>query len=81
MEWVEKMFDIKCVSDRIILIKLIIGENIFTVLSVYAPQSGLEDSAKDAFYDLQTVISKIPDKEVLTPCGDWNGHIGRMSAG
>ena len=51
-------------------------------MSVYAPQTGLQESTKDAFYDsLQTVISEIPDKEIVIPCGDWNGHVGRESAG
>ena len=57
-------------------------EAVLTVLSVYAPQTGLEESTKDAFYDsLQTVISELPDKEIVIPCGDWNGHVGREAAG
>ena len=81
-KWVEKVYDIKRVSDRIMLIKLLIGESIVTVLSVYAPQTGLDESAKDAFYDsLQTVISTIPDKEIVIPCGDWNGHVGKAADG
>ena len=48
------------------LIKLLLGEAVLTVLSVYAPQTGLEESTKDAFYDsLQTVISELPDKEIV----------------
>ena len=36
----------------------------------------------DAFYDsLQTVISAIPDKEIVIPCGDWNGHVGKAADG
>ena len=63
-------------------IKLLIGEVVLTVLSVYAPQTGLDESTKDAFYDsLQTVISELPDKEIVIPCGDWNGHFGREAAG
>ena len=51
-----------------------------TVLSVYTPQIGLEESTKEAFYDLDSVISKLPDKEIVIPRGDWNGHIGREAA-
>ena len=81
-KWVDKVYDIKRVSDRIMLIKLLVGEVVLTVLSVYAPQAGLEESTKDAFYDsLQTVISELPDKEIVIPCGDWNGHVGREAAG
>ena len=81
-KWVDKVYDIKRVSDRIMLIKLLVGEVVLTVLSVYAPQTGLEESTKDAFYDsLQTVISELPDNEIVIPCGDWNGHVGREAAG
>ena len=81
-KWVDKVYDIKRVSDRIMLIELLVGEVVLTVLSVYAPQTGLEESTKDAFYDsLQTVISELPDKEIVIPCGDWNGHVGREAAG
>ena len=48
-KWVETIFDVKSVSDRIMLIKLFVGKGIMTVLSVYAPHAGLDDSAKDLF--------------------------------
>ena len=31
------MFDVKRVSDRLMMIKVIVGEVVVTVLSVYAP--------------------------------------------
>ena len=81
-KWIDKVYDIKQVSDRIILIKLLVEDAALTVLSVYASQAGLEDSTKDAFYDcLQTVIFKLPHKEIFIPCGDWNGHTGKEAAG
>ena len=40
-EWIEKAFEVQRVSDRIILVKLIAGQRMVNVLSVYAPQSGL----------------------------------------
>ena len=40
-EWIEKAFEVQKVSDRIILVKLIVGQRVVNVLSVYAPQSGL----------------------------------------
>ena len=58
-KWVEKVFEVKRVSDRIMLLKLLVGDHIVTVLSVYAPQSGLAQNVKDAFYDdLISVLSK-----------------------
>ena len=40
---------VKRVSDRIVLIKLVIGKSIVTVLSVYVPQAGLDYGVKDLF--------------------------------
>ena len=32
----------------------------------------------DLFFDqLCAVTARIPRSEILIPCGDWNGHIGR----
>ena len=35
--WVANVFDVVCISDRIILLKLAIGKDIYTSISVYAP--------------------------------------------
>ena len=81
-EWIEKVFEVQRVSDRIILVKLIVGQRVFTFLSVYAPQSGLSDEVKDLFFDqLRAVTARIPASEFLIPCGDWNGHVGRAGTG
>ena len=42
-EWKEKVFEVQRVSDRIILVKLVVSQCVVTFLSVYAPQSGLSD--------------------------------------
>ena len=35
-------------------------------------------SYKDLFFDqLHAVTARIPRSELLIPCGDWNGHVGR----
>jgi exonuclease III len=38
--------DIKRQEDRIILVKLLVGDLIFNVISAYAPQIGLNESIK-----------------------------------
>ena len=81
-EWIEKVFEVQRVCDRIILVKLIVGQRVVTFLSVYAPQSGLSDEVKDLFFDqLRAVTARIPASEFLIPCGDWNGHVGRAGTG
>ena len=80
--WAEKLvkaiFDAKRVSDRIMLIKLVVGKSIVTVLLVYAPQASLDDSMKGLFYEnLHWTLTKISASEILFVCGDSNGHIGK----
>jgi exonuclease III len=41
--------DIKRQGDRIILVKLLVGDLIFNVISAYAPQIGLNESVKRQF--------------------------------
>ena len=75
-KWIEKVFEVKRVSDRIILVKIIVNQRVLCLLSVYAPQCGLSDSVKDLFYDqLRAVTAMIPALEFLIPCVDWNGHV------
>ena len=70
-EWIEKVFEVQRVSDRILLVKLIVGQCVVTPLSVYAPQGGLSDVDKDLFFDqLRAVTARIPRSEFLIPCGD-----------
>ena len=81
-EWIEKVFEVQKVSDRIILVKLIVGQRVVTFLSVYAPQSGLSDEVKDLFFDqLHAVTARIPASEFLIPYGDWNSHVGHAGTG
>ena len=50
-EWIEKLFEVQRVSDRIILVKLVGGQRVVTFLSVNAPQSGISDEVEDLFFD------------------------------
>jgi hypothetical protein len=43
--------DIKRQGDRIILVKLLVGDLIFNVISAYAPQIGLNESIKRQFWE------------------------------
>jgi hypothetical protein len=41
--------DIKCQGDRIILVKVLVRDLVFNVISAYAPQIGLNESVKIQF--------------------------------
>ena len=76
-KWWEKVFEVIRVSDRIILIRMVIGSLVFVFVSVYAPQANLSESVKDQFYyALQSTIARVSSLEQLIISGDWNGHIG-----
>ena len=67
------------VSDRIILIKLMVQESILSVISVYAPQCGLGDVQKDRFYySLINVTGKLGGKEIAVIVEDFNGHVRKV---
>ena len=71
-EWIEKVFDFQKISYHIILVKLIVGQQVMSILSVYAPHSGLSDEQKDLLYDeFRAVLAKIPISKFLFPWEDW----------
>ncbi|RWR73885.1 T-complex protein 1 subunit delta [Cinnamomum micranthum f. kanehirae] len=57
----EDIVNVKRSADRIIAIKLVLGEEIVNVISAYAPQVGLGDGHKEKFWeDLEGVLLEIP---------------------
>ena len=53
-----------------------------SVVSAYAPQSGLCDTVKDKFYDdLLEAVSSLGENELAMVAGDLNGHVGRAGDG
>ena len=68
--------------DRIILVKLVVGDMVLNVISVYDPQVGLDESAKRQLWeDLDGLIRVVPSSEKLFKGGDLNGHVGTTSVG
>ena len=50
---------------------------ILSVISVYAPTCGLDDSHKDHFYDsLTNIVRKFGKKEIVVIIEEFNRHIG-----
>jgi exonuclease III len=73
--------DIKQQGDMIILVKLLVGNLIFNVISAYAPQIGLNESIKRQFWEqLDALVGSVPISEKLF-IGDLNGHVGSTRLG
>jgi hypothetical protein len=68
--------DIKRQGDMIILVKLLVGDLIFNVISAYAPQICLNESIKRRFWEqLDALVSSVSISEKLFIGGDLNGHV------
>nr|XP_009769316.1 PREDICTED: craniofacial development protein 2-like [Nicotiana sylvestris] len=85
MEWVsfvdrdlrESVVEVRQVNDRLMFIKLVIGECILNVVSAYAPQTGLDEEVNRHFWEgLDEIVCSIPATERLFIGGNFNGHIG-----
>jgi hypothetical protein len=74
--------DIKRQVDMIILVKLLVGDLIFNVISAYAPQIGLNESAKMQFWEeLDALVSSVTISEELFIRGDLNVHVCSTTVG
>ena len=58
------------VSSRLISIRLRAAPFNITIIQVYAPTSGHDDSEVDHFY--QETTDQTPKKDILVVQGDWN---------
>ena len=81
-KWINKVIQVIRPSDRLLILKILVGKKVLTIVSPYAPQQGLNEEAKDLFYaSLTEHVSKIEEKDMLIIAGDLNGHVGKSTSG
>ena len=74
--------DVRRRGDRIILVKLVVGDLSLNVINAYAPQVGCSESTKRQFWeDLDSMVSTVPISDKLFLGGDLNGHVGATNVG
>ncbi|XP_071680971.1 uncharacterized protein [Lolium perenne] len=74
--------DVKRQGDRMILVKLVVGDLVLNVISAYAPQVGHNESTKRQFWEgLEDLVRRVPIGEKLFIGGDLNGHVGTYNTG
>jgi exonuclease III len=74
--------DVRRQGDRIILVRLVVGDSALNVISAYAPQVGLSESTKRWFWeDLDSMVSTVPISGKIFIEGDLNGHVGATNVG
>ena len=60
------MVDVRRRGDRIILVKLVVGETVLNVISAYAPHVGLSEEAKRKFWeDLDFMVRNVHSSKKL----------------
>ena len=74
----DKIFDVKCVNDRLMMIKLFIGEQIVAIAFSNAPQQLLAEDVKDNFCkDFILLFSKFGRTELVILGDDLSRYIGK----
>jgi len=78
----DKVISVRRQGDRIILVRLLVGDMGLNVISAYAPQVGLSEDAKRHFWeDLDSLVRDVPSNEKILIGGDFNGHVGPSGEG
>ena len=78
----DEVVDVRRRGDRIILVRIVVGDSAVNVISAYASQVGLSESTKKQFWeDLDSMVSTMPVSEKLLIGGDINGHVGATNVG
>uniref|UniRef100_UPI00358E0C29 craniofacial development protein 2-like n=1 Tax=Myxine glutinosa TaxID=7769 RepID=UPI00358E0C29 len=81
-EFVDSVVSVTRVSDRLMMVKIMIGKLLVNVISGYAPQVGRSDEEKDKFWcAIEKLMENVKDEEVVVVGGDLNGHVGRSMDG
>ncbi|XP_042519222.1 craniofacial development protein 2-like [Macadamia integrifolia] len=68
--------DAKRVGDKIISLKMVLDKKVVNIISVYAPQAGLDESCKLQFWEhMDELMHSFRVDEKIIMGGNLNGHI------
>nr|XP_009763386.1 PREDICTED: uncharacterized protein LOC104215318 [Nicotiana sylvestris] len=78
----ESVVEVRRVNDRLMIIKLMVGQCTLNVVSAYVPHVGLDEEVKRRFWEgLDEIMHQVPPAEKLFIGWDYNGHIGETASG
>ena len=81
-EFMDKVVEVKRMSECLMMVKLVIGKCLMNVISGYAPQVGQSQVDKDMFWNaVYDLVERLKKEEMVVLGGDLNGHVGRESDG
>nr|XP_009788616.1 PREDICTED: uncharacterized protein LOC104236399 [Nicotiana sylvestris] len=78
----ESVVEVRRLNNRLMTIKLVVGDYTLNVVSTYAPQARLDKEIKMRFWEgLDEIVHNIPPTKRLFIGRDFNGHIGSSANG
>ena len=81
-KWADSVVRVERHSERIMVLKMVLGDRLLNVFSVYTPHSGRPDEEKECFWnEVFHLVSCIPQNEMVVFAGDMNRHVGSSNAG
>jgi len=81
-KWVDSVVSVERHSEKALVLKMVLGDCLLNVFTVYAPHSGKPDEEKERFWNkVFHLVSCIPQNEMVVFAGDMNGHIGSSNVG
>ena len=65
-----------------LVLKIVLGDCLLNVFTVYAAHSGKPDGEKESFWnEIFHSVSCIPQNEMVVSAGDMNSHTGSSNVG
>ena len=81
-KWVDSVVSVGRHSERVLVLKMVLGDCLLNVFTVYAPHSRKHDDEKETFgNEVFHLVTCIPQNEMVVFAGDMNGHIGSSNVG
>ncbi|KAD7117953.1 hypothetical protein E3N88_05221 [Mikania micrantha] len=78
----DQVVEVRRYNDRIMMLRMVIGEEAIAVVSAYAPHVGLRETERREFWEcMDEAVRNIPRDEKVCIGGDFNGHIGKEEDG
>jgi len=81
-KWADSVVSVERHSERVLVLKMVLGDCLLNVFTVFAPHSGKPDEEMGSFWnEVFHLVSCIPQNEMVVFAGDMNGHIGSSIVG
>jgi hypothetical protein len=81
-KWFDNVVQVRRISERLMVVRVNVGNSIVSLISVYAPQMGRTMEEKMDFYAaLGKIMTEVGSSERVIICGDLNGHVGELIEG